>query len=94
MRLPRNLSDDLLQVQWAAILDPVINNPVNNVNILKNISLFAGVNVINHKLGRKQQGWFLTDVQAPATIYRSEDFNSTTLTLTSDALVVCNIGVF
>lgn len=79
---------------WAQALNPVIANPLNTAQILASVSLVMGDNIINHKLGRMMQGWFLTDVQGPATIYRSAAMNSTTLTLTSSAAVVANIGVF
>lgn len=79
---------------WAQSLNPILANPLNQVQILENISLINGNNIINHKLGRSQQGWFLTDLQAPAIIYRSAPFNSSTLTLISNVTVIVNIGVF
>jgi hypothetical protein len=84
----------LMQTQWASELTPILKNPLNNVSILSNVNLKSGNNVINHLLGKKQQGWFLTDVQGAATIYRSEAFNDKTLTLISNANVTVNIGVF
>lgn len=83
-----------MQTQWASELTPILKNPLNNVSILSNVNLKSGNNVINHLLGKKQQGWFLTDVQGAATIYRSEAFNDKTLTLISNANVTVNIGVF
>lgn len=79
---------------WAAALNPVISNPVNSTHVLGGVSLAVGSNTVNHGLGRTLQGWFLTDIQGAATVYRSAPFNALTLTLTSDAAVVCNIGVF
>ncbi len=84
----------LMQNRWSSQLNPLLANPLNDVSILKNVSLVAGTNVINHLLGKVQQGWFLTDIQGAATIYRSAAFNGLTLTLTSSAPVICNIGVF
>lgn len=40
------------------------------------------------------QGWFLVDIQGPATIYSSAPFNNLTLTLTSNTAVTVSIGVF
>lgn len=85
---------ELLQTRWASILNPFVKNQLNSVSLLKNVTLVSGVNVINHRLGKLQQGWFITDVNGAAVIYRSADFNDLTLTLTSDAAVTVSIGVF
>lgn len=79
---------------WANVLNPFLANLLNNVSILKNINLSTGVNVINHGLGRQMNGWFLVDIQAAQTVYRSAPFNSSTLTLTASGPVTCSIGVF
>ena len=94
MVLPQRLPLALMQVQWAAMLNPLLSNNLNSVNFLENIALENGVTIINHFLGRPMQGWFLTDIQGAATIYRSSPFNNLTLTLTSSAAVTVNIGVF
>lgn len=94
MQLPLRLPIDQMQTRWKSILDPFIANNLNSVNILSDIVLVNGITVINHLLSRKQQGWFLVDVQGPATIYRSAPFNDQTLTLTSNALVTVSIGVY
>jgi hypothetical protein len=94
MQLPLGLSLSLMATKWKSILDPIISNPATNASILKNVSLAAGTNTINHLLGATQQGFFLTDQQAAATIYRSAPFNDKTLTLTASAPVVVNIAVF
>lgn len=98
MSLPQFQTDDkdfsLMQNQWATQLNPMLSNPLNSVLILKNIALINGVTIVNHLLSRTQQGWFLTDINAAATIYRSQPFNSQTLTLTSDAACTVNIGVY
>lgn len=79
---------------WAEQLNPLLANPLNNASVLENVNLVIGTNVINHKLGRVQQGWGIVDQQAVASIYRSEPFNATTLTLVSDAIVTVNLEVF
>ncbi len=79
---------------WAQSLNPLIANPLNSIRVLPNINLIIGVNVINHGLGHMMNGWFLADIQGNANIYRSGLMNSLTLTLTSDAIVTCSIGVF
>lgn len=98
MELPYLQSDtpvlNQLQVKWRPILNPVIANELVNGFPITNIVLINGVTVINHLLGRKMQGWILTDVNGAATIYRSKPLNDKTLTLTSNALVTVNLWVF
>lgn len=84
----------LLQNRWSSIINPILANPTNQTSLLNNIELSPGVNVINHKLGRKMQGWVLTDINGIANIYRSAAMNNLTLTLTSDATVTISLGVF
>lgn len=96
-KLPQRLTPEMRDTTWAQALDPVINNPLNKVSILKNQSLVTGTNVINHKLGRQLQGWFLVRQRAAASIYDTQDSNQMpqlTLTLESSAPVVVDIGVF
>jgi hypothetical protein len=84
----------LMQTQWKAQLDPVLAKPLSRSNILANVALVNGVNVINHLLGRVQQGWIVSDITAAAMIYRSQPFNNKTLTLTSNAACTVNLVVF
>ena len=101
MSLPSFKSDDLsfslLQTKWATLINPVIDNPLVNGQILPSVSLVTGANVINHRLGRKLQGWFLTRVRGAVTIYDTQDSNTMpalTLDLNSSADVVVDIYVF
>jgi hypothetical protein len=84
----------MMQTQWKSKLDPILANPINATSILESIPLKVGVNVINHLLGQVQQGWYISDINGIATIYRSAPFNDKTLTLTSSAAVTVNINVF
>lgn len=83
-----------MQTKWKSILDPLLKNPINGISILSNVQLIDGSTVINHGLGQLQQGWFLIDIDGAATIYRSQPFSTTTLTLVSSAAVTVSIGVF
>ena len=96
MGLPLNLPLATMQTRWKSDLDPLLANPLNGISILENVPLILGSNTVNHLLGRTMQGWFLTDIQGIATIYRPNvnPFNNITLTLVSSAAVVCSIGVF
>lgn len=90
LRLPWTLASD----RWATDINPVLQLPPNQGLLLKNIPLATGVNVINHLLGRNQQGWILTDMDAPVTVYRSQPFNNLTLTLTSSGNVNVSIWAY
>lgn len=98
MRLPffkdENPNFTLLQNQWSRVLNPLLENPLNNASILKNISLITGDNVINTRLGRKTQGWLISDINAPVQIYRNAPFNELTLTLNSSGAATVEIVVF
>lgn len=98
MQLPKILNQDsvmqLMQTKWKSILDPLIAQPLNSSNILLNVALSTGDNVVNHLLDRKMQGWFLTDINAASTVYRNAPLNNQTLTLNSSADCVVNILVF
>lgn len=94
MSLPQKLPLPLMQTTWASQLDPVVNFPANQGILIKNQPLISGVTVINHKLQRTQQGWIIIDQDAQARIYRSQPFNTLTLTLTSDAATNISLWVF
>lgn len=98
MKLPYIQTQDRvlsqLQTQWTSLINPVISIPMLQGLQLTGITLKNGVNTINHLLARKQQGYFFTDQDAPASIYRSAIFNDQTLELTSNAPVTVNIWVY
>jgi hypothetical protein len=93
-QLPTKLQPDMQTTKWKSIIDPLLKNPTNNISLLTNIKLQVGNNIINHKLGKKPQGWIITDINGKATIYRSADFNDKILTLNSSAVVTISLGVF
>lgn len=94
MSLSTKLPYELMLTKWAAELNPLLQNPLNSASVLKSVSLASGVNVINHLLGRMQQGWFLVDKQNTGDVYRTAPFNPLTLTLTASAAMTVNIAVF
>lgn len=89
-----NQQVDQIQTKWMSELNPLLAKPLSDANILNKVTLINGVNVINHLLGRTMQGWFFSDIDASAEIYRSQPFNNKTLTLTSNAACTVNIVVF
>ena len=85
----------LMQSQWRSQLNPLLALPILNGVLLQNQSLITGANKINHLLSRMQTGWIITDQNAGAAqIYRSQPFNTQTLTLTSSAPVIISLWVF
>ncbi len=94
MSLPLNLPLSLMQVKWSSELNPLLSLPFIHGVELMNLSLQTGANTVNHMLQRQQQGWFITDINAAASIYRSQPFNKTTLTLTSSANCVVSLWVY
>jgi hypothetical protein len=89
-----NTPFQLMQSNWSSQLNPVLSNRMTNPTLLYNIDLVSGTNVINHKLGATPVGWFLTDITAPVTVYRSAAFNNLTLTLYSSGPATISLGVF
>jgi len=92
--LPLGLPLERMQTIWKSQLDPLLKNQLNEMQIISGVVLKNGATTFNHNLGRLQQGWTILDVNGAATIYRSQPFNAQTLTLTSDAAVTVNVGVF
>lgn len=94
--LPLKLDLPQMQAQWAAALNPVIANAITSGIQLTGVKLANGTTIINHRLGRKMRGWFVTDIDGAATLYKPETapFNETTLTLVSSAAVTANLWVY
>ncbi len=87
----------LLQTNWAALLDPLLGRRQNQSNILPDVELISGTTVVNHRLGRKLQGYKIVLQDAAAAIFDNQSTNQTpelTLVLVSDAVVTVSIEVF
>lgn len=96
MSLPQKQPLSLMQTSWATQLDPVIANLLVQGQLLTGQTLINGTTVINHKLGRQPQGWFLVSPQASATVYQAASQPNPTLTLTlvSSAALTTSLWVF
>lgn len=87
----------LMQSNWATQLNPLLRNPLSNGQVLQSVVLASGDNTINHKLGRKLQGWCIVRQRASASIYDKQDSNlfpELTLVLNASAAVTVDIYVF
>lgn len=98
MQLPLVKTDiqdlSLVETKWKSVIDPLLANPLNNASILENIVLVSGNNAIPHLLGRMQQGWFITDLNAAVTIFRYQPLNARFLYLTVSGAATVSLGVF
>ncbi len=87
----------LMQTSWAKEINPLLTNPMLQGSLIRNVTLAVGDNEVNHKLGRKLQGWTLVRKRAAAEIYDKQDSSimpHLTLSLTSDAVVTVDLYVF
>lgn len=82
-----------LQSNLATTLQPVLANPLLNFQRIENIVLASGANVIQHLLGRLPQGWFVTDINAAAHVYRTAETDKT-ITLVASTAVTVSIYIF
>ena len=84
----------LMQRQWSSQINPLLAVSLTQGSLLPNVTLINGTNTFNHYLGKQMTGWFITDQNALASIYRSAPLNSQTLTLTSNAGVTVSLWIF
>lgn len=96
--LPQQVPYSQMLTKWASIINPLLKNPASNPSILKEVSLVTGNNVVNHKLGQKLQGWYITRMRdVYSQVYDTQDTNQTpalTLNLHASSDVVVDIAVF
>jgi hypothetical protein len=93
--LSSKLPWELANPKWAAALNPFLGLPILNGNMVTSIAMTASKPLaINHLLGRTPQGWFLMDNAANAVVWRTQPFNSNTITLESSANTTISIWVF
>ncbi len=95
-KLPRQLSFEQLQPKWASAIDPVITNPICNGLQLVNIKLSAGVNTIDHKLGRKLIGYIITSIYDTTSniVRQNSQIPERTIVLNSSAGTTIDIYVY
>lgn len=79
-------------------LTPLLSKTQNDSTVLTNITLSSTTtNVINHTLGRTLTGWKVVRQRAQASIWDSQDSNTSpglTLLLNTTANVVVDLEVF
>ncbi len=95
--LSPHLPWELANPRWAASLNPLLSNPLTDGLILPGVLLATGSNVINHKLGRKLQGYFVILKNANITVYDTQTTNQTpeaTLKLVASGAGTVSLYVF
>ena len=84
--LATKLPYNLMITQWSQELNPLLTSPLAGAVLLSGISLQAGNNTINHRLGQKLQGYMVVLNSAAATFYDGQNTNPTpALTLVLNA---------
>lgn len=77
-----------LQRNVAKVVEPIASNPLVNGIILTEVSLVTSdPNFVNHKLGRKLQGWFVVRMRYPGAAVIS-DINDTLSSVDQAKLLV------
>lgn len=95
MQLSSNLNFEQMLTKWSGVLNPVLANLLIQGLPLENVVLASGVpQTLNHNLGRNQIGFMITDQNAAASIFRTQPFNSSTITLQANANVTINLWNF
>lgn len=97
VKLPKQIEWDEAQHKWASYIDPLLASPIANGLLLTNVALITGVTAVNHRLGRKIQGWIIVGINGIAEIYDNQATNQIpqlTLSLTSDTDVTVSLWVF
>lgn len=84
----------LMQRNWKSKIDPIFQSQNVNGRSLNNISLVVGSNQIPHGLQGTIKGWYITDINGAAQIFRNAPFDASNLTLSSNATVTINLWVF
>ena len=80
---------------WASKLNPILANLLVQGSQVLGIVLVANTpQTFNHFLGKNQTGFIVTDQSAAASVYRTQAFNDSTLTLEASANVTINLWVY
>lgn len=84
---------NLLQENVYQFLNQI--NPITNSGILLfNVSVGASATKIDHRLGRKPQGFYIIDKTSDSNVWRSAPFDDLYLTLTSSSPTTISLWIF
>lgn len=82
-----------LQINVKKALNPVFNNPILSGNTMT-FQLAVGDNFINHGLNRALQGWTITDVNQPTTVYRNQGSSDPTRILVLNSTAIASVSLY
>lgn len=88
---------ELANPKWAASINPVLANPIVQGQILENVTLVTGDNTVNHRLGRKLQGYVVVLNSAATTFYDKQATNprpELTLIINASGATTVSLYVF
>lgn len=77
----------------AAALAPLLNSPLANGVLIKDVNLTATPLEVDHKLGREPLGWILVAPQSLTRVYQVSA-SKRTLTLAASGNVTTSLWVF
>lgn len=86
-----------VQDQIARVVNPLVTAPMLQLSVLPSLTLVAGLNTINHGLGRPVQGWAVLRARGAIMCYDKQDTNRTpekTLLLVASAPITIDLGVY
>ena len=92
-----NMEINRLQDNVADGFNPVLNSPILDSVIVKDVALIVGDNVVNHLLGRPPLGWIVIRKRAAGNFYDKQDTNTIpnrTIVINSDSAVTVDIYFF
>lgn len=95
--LSPKLAWELANPKWAAQLNPVLANPLVQGLLLPGVKLASGDNTVNHRLGRKLQGYIVVLNSAATTFYDKQATNPTpqlTLIINASGATTVSLYVF
>ena len=95
MKRIRHADRNLQQVQdnAAKVFEIIREVPLLNGALIEDVEIGTGDTNVNHKLARNLQGWFITDIQGDANVWRTGD-DIRNITLRASATVTISLWVF
>lgn len=86
-------TQNMLQDNVNAQFQTLALKQLLNGHLIQNVDLIIGNNNIDHGLQSKLTGWFITDIDGVASIYKVSS-NVRQITLNSSAIVTVSMWVF
>jgi hypothetical protein len=88
-----NVAAELAQRSTADALVKLGGEGLLAGRAIESVALTTGATAVQHKLGRVPRGWFVTDIDAAATVRRTA-WSTKTLTLVASASCTVNLWVY